>query len=231
MDNEKKYMVFRVYSEKERPGVSCNDRILFYGWTASKIVMKAFMKQRSKEKYMVKRLHDDELPLIRISPDIENMIDFIQLPSKTAGEKVNIFMTKKEMCDVERAISKFVRTSFTLTDIDAPGTKASGMQYERVLEMFINLKDKYQEALEYFAIWPYELNSLYDNVEYREGDDSRYDVDYMIETSYNEEYDVPHETYTHVTVAPGHKAVSAWKLTERLFYSAEAFIMIMRDDM
>lgn len=231
MDKDKKYMIFRVYSEKERPGVSYNDRIVFYGWTASKIVMKAFMKQRSKDKYVVKRLHDEDLQKYNLYSGLENMVDFISLPSKTSGEKVNIFMTKNEMCEVERALSKFIRSSFTLQDIDDDGTKESGKRYQRILEMFVNLKEKYQDALDYFSIWPSELNSLYDDVEYREGDDSRYDVDYMIEASYNEEYDVPHETYVHDSIAPGHRAVSAWKLTERLFYSAEAFIMIMRDNM
>lgn len=224
--SDKKYVVFRVYSEKERPGINCESRIVFYGWTTSKVVIKAFKKQRNPDKYIVWKLNDEQIERCRIEPDMDQIIDFIQLPSNTSHTDVNIFMTKEEMKEVEKRISKFIRTSFTLVDLGETSD-----DHWRILEAFNNIKDKYQEALQYFGIWPDELNSLYDDIEYRESCDSLYDVDHMIDASYQEDGDIPHETYTHSPISPGYKAVSAWKLTERLFYSAEAFIMMMKDNM
>ena len=223
--SDKKYVVFRVYSEKERPGIRDNDRIVYYGWTSSKIIVKAFMKQRDNDKYVVKKLNDAKIEMMQIYPEIDTVIDFIRLPSKVYNTDVDIFMTKKEMKDAEKKISKFVHTSFSLEHI------GTDKEHWRLLELFCNFEDKYQEALEYFGIWPDELNAVFDNIEYRESDDGIYDADYMIDASYDEEFDVPHETYTHSASIPGYKAMNVWKMTERLFYSAEAFIMVLKDDM
>ena len=46
---DSKYLVFRIYSEKERSDKSAQS--IYYGWSTHKSVIKAFFQQRSHKKY------------------------------------------------------------------------------------------------------------------------------------------------------------------------------------
>ena len=102
MDDSYRYMVYRKYSKKERPSATPSERIVFYGWTRSKDIIKAFTTQRDKNKYKVVKVYDDDLDRsgskdADYALDDELAIDFIILPIASSKETVTLFVTSREL--------------------------------------------------------------------------------------------------------------------------------------
>ena len=95
MDKGLKYLIYRIYSAKERPEM--NERSVFYGWTSSKKVAKAFLKQRDKNKYRAIKMNDEEIiqniPYSDEIITVESMIDFVKLRSAKTHEDIYFFTT------------------------------------------------------------------------------------------------------------------------------------------
>ena len=59
MLTDERYMIYRTYTPQERPDL--RDRVVFYGWTRSKHIRKAFLKQRDPKKYRWYHFSDEEI--------------------------------------------------------------------------------------------------------------------------------------------------------------------------
>lgn len=225
-DEKYTYLIYRAYSEKERPGSSPRDRIVFYGWTSGKSVVKAFFEQRDKKKYKVRKILEEDMDrevkgYIDGELDFQYLIDFIKLKSSSTGEDVQLFMTGNELKQAEIKIQEYFRDLAGLVERDNGKT--------RLLELYINLDDYYLDPLQYIGFNPPEMDALFDSVEYRESDDYAYSIEGLIESRYESAYDVPSETYVHTGLIPGFSAMPA--VSNKILYSIESFIKVMKEDL
>ena len=102
------YLVYRAYSEEERPHSTDKDRLVLYGWTTRKKILKAFFDQRNRKKYKVRKIIPQEAYLVLGNdPDPLYLIDFIDLKSAKTGEDVVLFMTREELKEVEIKIQRY----------------------------------------------------------------------------------------------------------------------------
>ena len=227
-DKDCVYLVYRVYSEKERPYVSLSDRTVFYGWASNKSVVKAFMAQRSHSKYKVTIASFDEINESWLSGsmydgvmDPELMIDYVELKSAETLEDVKLFMTKKELKETEKGIQHYFKELPSLADYsDNPMA---------LLELYINLDDYYLDALQYLGFKPPEMDILFDSAEYRESTDAIYSIDALIDSAYDALFDVPHEVYVHEGKIPGLSVLES--VDTKILYSLESFMKVMKEDM
>lgn len=162
MAHSTRYAVFRYYSPKEAPTIDYRDRVVFYGWTDHKSVMKAFLAQRNSKKYIVKRMDRDEVENMvehgdhMELDDPEHRIDIIQLPSKNLEAKIDIFMTEYEMKEVEKDIQSRMRSYASVDAYD----KYTLEDMYTLVNMFVNLEEPYQDILYYLGFRPIELDML-----------------------------------------------------------------------
>ena len=188
------YIVLRCYSSLERPEDTADERIILYGWSCSKAVIKAFISQRSKEKYRItkilKSVLEERFPNIDLCKD--NKIDMVELYSSNNGNKYKILMTQKELDEVKGKIVSMFKDYSNLVSIHNGDTN--------ILELFLNLKKPYTRALEYLG---FDTSTAY-----------TYDSD----DSYDryEEYDINRYSSS---------------VFDKIIYSIESFIMVMKNDM
>lgn len=221
-DDNIKYLVYRAYSRKERPYISSNDRLVLYGWTANKDVLNAFFEQRTKKKYKVKKTNDDEImEVMKDELDADMMIDFIDLKSASTGETIKFFMTKAELIDTEKNIQHIFQDLSRLVDRDNGKMK--------LLELYVNLDDYYLDALRYIGFNPPELSDLFDSVEYLDSPSGFMDIDGLIDGAYESACDVPHEFEYHQGIIPSIPYME--NVSNKILYSVESFIRVLRDDM
>ncbi len=216
-----KYLVFRVYTEKERPAASSSERIVFYGWTRNKSVLKAFLEQRTKGKYKFKKLYDEDIAYY-YSEDITDestMIDILELHFSKTGETAKMFMTAKEMKEGEKAIQRMFREQASTFKCSEDGSKWV------YLNMFVNLIDYYAEALDFLGYRPPELNNLEDTLVASEEDE----VEEMIEMAYNGVFDHPEEVYEPDYKPKGLSAIG--DVAHKILYSVESFVKALREDL
>ena len=211
------YVVIRKYSKKERPDeFDPEGRYSFYGWTSNKNVLNAFFSQRSRRKYKVKEYSQEELEAKFGETDLypESMIDYIDLPSAANGNKVTLFLTKMELADAQKKILNMLQDEAKLVDKD-DGKKT-------LLEMYTNLDGYYKSALEYIGFVPPELDAIYDSIEDSDLQKASDLIDYQ--------YDVyPYEVYNHITNIPClNEFPKDW---QKVVFSLEAFIKVLREDM
>lgn len=226
---KKRYLVFREYSRKDR--LNKEDRTIFYGWTDNKSVLKAFLSQRDRSKYSVRKAkYDDESssagryiidgrPVAVTDDDEENVkIDYLELPSSTTGEKVNMFMTRKEMQQAEISIQRMLHDKTELHRVKGNGNYAS---------MILALKKKYAEALHIIGYRPPDLDYLFPNGEDYSGINEIVD---NIENAYidAQNYGPDFEPVDHTQILGSFYQDS---LYAKVVYSIESFIMVLRDDL
>lgn len=222
MKDEYIYLVYRAYSEEERPHSNEKDRIVFYGWTSKKKILKAFFDQRNRKKYKVRKIIPQEVYLVLGNePDPLYLIDFIDLKSAKTGEDVVLFMTKEELKEVEIKIQRYFSDLSRLVERD------DGKMH--LLELYINLDDYYLDALQYLGFKPPEMDMLFDSVEYRESSDSMFEIEQLIDSAYEDAYEVPYEVVYHQGVIPGLTTLPS--VNNKILYSIESFIKVMREDM
>ena len=221
-DEKYSYLVYRVYSEKERPRIPLNDRIVLYGWSSSKSIIKAFFEQRSKKKYKVKKVLEEDA-YMHMGAELDPMycIDYIDLKTSSTDETITLFMTKNELKEAQVAIHNYFSDLCRLVERD------NGKMH--LLELYINIDDYYLDPLQYIGFKPPELDILFDSVEYRESDDPAYDIEGLINSAYDSAYDVPHETVYHDGLIPGFSTLPS--ISDKILYSAESFIKVLKNDM
>jgi len=221
--SDTKYLVFRTYMENERPDISSpEERIVLYGWTSNKNILKAFFSQRNKDKYRVKKVSTEDLAYYYSDTDLsmDIMIDFLTLKIASTGEEIEFFITKHEMMETEKKIQAYFRNLSSIVDRGKCGIKH--------LNMFNNLDEYYADALLYLGFEPPEIEALYDVCGYHECTSSEDMINMEIEGAYSM-YDYPEEEYHRKDEIPG---LSTFTLpAKKILYSLESFIMILREDL
>lgn len=211
MSNDHVYLVFRCYSTAERPNTDSPYCVVFYGYTYSKDVVKAFISQRDKSKYKWIK-EDTEVAEEKLDQlyDTDRMIDFVKMKSATTGETIPIFITATELHEAEVRIQQEFYDLPNLVDRDKGGTT--------LINLYLNLKERYKDILEYIGFIPPELD-----------DPGVYDE---IEESINEAYsgysEYPSEEAKHELGFPGTTMLS--DTYKKSLYSVESILKALRND-
>ena len=220
MDEDKKYMVFRVYSKKERPNASEKERAVFFGWSRSKSVIKAFKEQRDKRKYVVHKMTDDDI--IRafsedITDDVCTMIDYIKLTSVQTQEEVIFFSTANELRSAEIEIQNMMKELCSISDIPGNGN---------YLWMVLALDDYYGDALHYLGYRPPEIDIMFPSM-------SNYSQFESAEEEIDDAYDgiltCPEEMVTKTYQPIGLSNLS--DVATKILYSLESFVKVLKDEL
>lgn len=204
-------VVYIVYRTRKKKGEQ------FYGWNDNKSVIKAFLKQRSKNKYfMIKVDKDDveyEAPTEHGELQPEYMIDFIKLKSVKSNETFYIFTTKNELKEYEINTHNMFREIMSLEKID-------NNRISDYVILLLNLREEYTNVLHYLGYRPPELDSLFESAI---GEDIMYDtISYAYEQMPCEEY------YLHRSTPPGLSVLE--DVSDKILYSVESFIKVMKED-
>lgn len=221
MGSDSRYLVYRVYDKKERPDIYERSRL--YGWSKNKNVAKAFLRQRSSNKYSVIKMPQEKLAEIFSEnyEDSEFMIDFIKLKSAETHEEFIVFMTRTEMLEAEIKIQRMFHNLSSLNNIPGDGN---------YLELFLNLKDYYAEALRYIGYRPSEVDILFPSANFHDDISDVSNVIDQIELAYNGGSCFPTETETYGVSAPlGLSTID--DVANKILYSLESFIKVLKDDM
>jgi len=208
------YAVLRYHSEKEWKHSDPKDRYVLYGWTKDKKILDAFFSQRSKNKYVVKKFDQEEIKFEYTDEFYpEDMIDYIELPLASTGEKYPLFITKHELIQAETMIIRMMTDAARLVE------RADGKT--NLLELYHNLDNDYKDALEFLGFVPPELEAIFDSVKNQEDEISE-----LIETCF-ETY--PQEMYARIDKPYGIDMMpNVW---QQVIFSLEAFIKVLREEM
>lgn len=216
-----KYLVYRVYTRKERPDY--DDRSRFYGWSKSKAVIKAFSEQRNRKKYKIFKMNKEEI-VKTLSEDIDDadaMIDILTLKSVKTGEEMYLFTTNNELRECEKKIQRMILDQASLENIEGDGN---------YLEMFINLDEYYADALYIIGYRPREVDILFPSADYHDDPSDITKVEEVIDDAYDGVAAFPQEVYG----CQPNRLLGLSTLddpTNKIFYSIESFIKVLRDDL
>lgn len=215
------YLVYRIYSQEERPDIS--DRSIFYGWSKDKSMIKVFVEQRSKKKYKVCKIDDNDISKIYPNEitcpiDDEHMIDFIILQSSSTGDEYHFFTTAYELCNTEKLIQRMVREHISLGD----------NQYSfKLVNLFYNLDEYYLKALLYIGFKPEDLDILFPSADYHD------DIN-NIQTTYDEIDDAYNTNSKNIIESlkrrPG-GLMNFEDVSNKIVYSLESFIKVLKNDL
>lgn len=211
------YAVFRVYSSADMPDPST--RSVFFGWSDSKQVIKAFLEQRDKKKYKVIPLSDDDKRNYRFYPDIENrdaMIDYVRLRIAETHEEIHFFSTLKETHVAEVRIQERFHEMCSIPD-------------EHLLRMFIHIDPYYMDALELLGYQPKEVDMMFDCADYHDECNSLSLAREEIDDAYAGMYDSPPDDCERYEYAPGLMALT--RVGDKLLYSVENFVSALVEDL
>ena len=221
-EESNKYLVYRIYTNKERPDIE--NRSVFYGWTNSKKVIKVFLKQRNKNKYKVIKMNDEEIIYnIPYSDEIitpDSMIDFVKLRSAKTHEEIYFFTTLQEMKEAEIKIQKHFHDMSSIANIQGNGN---------YLNMIFNLDDYYLNALIYIGYRPPELDILFPSSDERDNFSTMYDVEECIEEAYSGMVEHPPDTAERYQSVPG--LITIEDVASKIIYSIESFIKVLKNDL
>lgn len=215
MNPSERYMVFRVPTFKER---NENKSIPYlWGWTTSKSVIRVFKKQRDQSKYKIIIMDSDDIAREFSENELsdDTRIDYVNLGDNTTGEMVPFFTTKVEMQEAEVRIQR-------LMDDLCSFEKQIGGDITPYVTIMVNLKEYYQDLLEYIGFCPREMRDLFTMGEsydsrMNELEDEIFDG-YRMDDS---EYD-PHSP-------PGAKSLR--NLNNKIIYSLQSFVSVLKDDL
>lgn len=216
-------MVFRVYTKKERPQTDAKDRSIFYGWTNSKKVIKAFLSQRDPKKYRVVKMDKEEINdyFSEDRCDYENMIDTLVLHSASDNERVILFTTKNECQQAEYAIQRmFYEASSIISHND-----------NRLIELYLNLKDNYRESLEIIGFYPPEVEAMFSPEEYFRSGTGLDEIETEIDDAYSGVLEFPREEDVGRTPQGPLGLSTLVKTYSKLLYSLESFIKVLKEDL
>lgn len=211
-----RYMIFRIYDEKERPSP---ERAIFYGWSYNRPIVDAFLIQRNKKKYKVTQMTDSDIAS-KFHEDIldsETMLDFIKLKSATSGEYTKLICTSRELMDAEILIQRYFGDLCSFEN--APGEG-------HYVEMMLSLKDYYRDALEYIGFRPRDIDMMYPSADIADNYDDTENAELMLAEAYGDKYGF--------CMTPGLKLEGNTifdDMFRKVIYSLENFIKVLRSDM
>lgn len=211
------YLVYRVYSRKEREDP--DQRSWFYGWSTSKNVIKAFKQQRDNKKYKIIKIDADERLEYDLFPNIENpdqMIDYVKLKTAANHEEIHFFTTLSELKEAEGRIQSRFHDLCSIPDM-------------YILKMFMHLDRYYLDALELLGFKPKEVDVIYDTSDGRDNYNTLELVKDEIDDAYDGMAMSPPEDPERYKYVPGLLTIS--QVGDKLLYSMENFITALRDDL
>jgi hypothetical protein len=197
-----------------------------YGWTESKKIAWAFMKQRSPNKYKVVKMTSEQIAEMFSETIMEssNQLDYFKIRSAKTGDEVVFFTTMEEMNEAETKIQRYFRELPHLIE------HADGR--EEVVHLFVRLKNKFAEALDFIGFRPPEVELLYDRDDWV-GDDGEGSIEGIC--------DVIEQAYADKTIDEyrngwdcNKRPLSASATSDvytKLIISLESFIMILKEEM
>lgn len=189
----KYYLVYRVYKGDEVKFTKQNSRI--YGWTNSKAVLQAFMQQRDEKKYLSFKMEEEEF-LFRtkqIDEDLDKLrIDFLRLKSVQEDGEFKLFITENEAAECEKKIQRLLTEYSSISKMEF---KSPNKEILYFVNLYLNLKKSFRDALFFLGHRPPEIEDLFDSVE---------------ETG----------TYTNEN-----------DIANKIIYSLEAYIKVLREDL
>lgn len=213
-----KYLVYRVYTRDERPNI--DERASFYGWSNNKSMIKAFTSQRSKKKYKVLKVDQDEIAR-RFSEEIDDeeaALDFVKIKSASTHEEIFFITTMNELKETEKRIQRMFIDQASLSGIDGKGN---------YLEMFMNLDDYYADALYYIGFRPPEVDILFPSADYHDDYSNITKIEELIDDAYEGKYQSPGEVRDNRI--PGLVAIE--DVANKIYYSVESFVKVLKDDL
>lgn len=241
-EDKKVYLIYRVYSAKERKDVG--QRTVFYGWTDYKSVKDAFIMQRDQKKYKAIKAYRSEMGskysmymydtvntrgedafgdyihYLEECMDDRNMINYIKLWSANTNDEVPFFTTADELHEAEIRIQRLKEDLCSMETLE-------GKRDARVyLEMIINLDPYYADALRYIGYRPKELDILFDSVG---SEGTLEDVEMQIHAAYDGYAESPKENITEIPGLPGLSVLE--DVSSRVIYSLENFIKVLKEDL
>lgn len=216
-----KYLVYRIYHKSERSDDT--DRSRFYGWSTNKNIIKAFRKQRNQKKYKIIKMSENEISktFSEDIDDIDAMIDYIKLRSVKTNEKMTLFLTLNEMRETEKKIQRMFLDQASLSRIQGTGN---------YLQMFLHLDNYYADALYFIGFRPREVDDLFPSADYHDDYSSIEKIEEEIDAAYEEMYQFPREIVKKTTESAVGLAVIE-DASNKIYYSLESFIKVMKDDM
>lgn len=220
---DSKYLVFRIYSEKERSDKSAQS--IYYGWSTHKSVIKAFFQQRSHKKYKAIKVSNDEIRNYHSDDfsdweDRSYMIDFIKLKSVKSGEEYLLFITLKELRETEIDIQGLFQDLASVSTIDGDA---------KYIDMVYNLQEEYFDALYFLGYRPPEIKALFsDDIESLYTDP---EVEEQINNAYDDAERLPPEDFSmrSRSMLPGQYFMV--DIANKILYSIESFMKVMKDNM
>lgn len=220
----KTYMIFRTYTAKERPDMRKVDRTRFFGWSKSKDVVMAFLSQRDPKKYKIIKMSDEEIAEYFSEDNMvynETKLDILVLRSASTNEKVLLITTINETMQAEKDIQRMFYSACKIVDYSV-----------NAVELFMNLQEKYSEALEIIGFMPPEVEAMLNPVDY-ESSGSRIDfIEEEIDDAYSGALDYPREEDT---VQRLEKPLGLMMFNnntyQKMLYSLESFIKVLKEDL
>ena len=222
MSEEKIFLVYRIYSNKERG--DANIRSLLYGWSPKKSIVKAFLSQRTKGKYKVIKTYGDrdEIQVEQQDLDVNNMINYVKLKSAQTNEDFHLFMTADEMQEAEKRIQRYFRDLCSISEIKG--------DVDVYLEMFLNIEEYYADALDFIGYRPPEISAMFPSGDFRDDPGDIMGLDELIEEAYSGGATYPKETFDRYDpVLPGLSTLT--DVATKILYSIESFVKVLRNDL
>lgn len=203
INTDTKYMVFKL--SKEEQSLSKINNSMFWGWTKSKAVIQAFKAQRNMKKYVIMKMDPEDMEkyFLEDMTDSETMIDYVELGDVISGKDVTFFTTKTELREAKKRIERLMREASSFETL--PGNITD---YVNIL---VNLKDRFADALDVIGFDPPELAAL-DN--------------------WSDQYDDAAYISSLDSCGVGHRWVKDTpRPIERVIYSLQSIIKVLRDDL
>lgn len=217
---DKRYLIYRVYTRKER--ADPNERMILYGWTADKNVLKAFLAQRNEKKYTYVRIDQEEIGKYfdENVDDTDIRVDIIWLKSASSGKDFPIFTTMHELSNAEKDIQKYFRKLASFEEIEGSGD---------YVQMIIHLDEYFSSALFYLGYRPQDIDFMCDSCDEEDNFSGLEAAEHEIDWAYSGAMECPQEEYH-----PPKKPLGLYTLSDissKIVYSLENMIKAMRDNL
>lgn len=232
---KKYYLIYRRYNYGEKVAYNYagtemivhEQHSVYYGWTTSKQMLRAFFKQRNHKKYTVDKIYEDELEDRSLGFEDDDkltkdyQLDYTILQSREYNEKIYLICTSRELCEAEIQVQQKFSDMASLKYISGP----SVLLY---LNMLLAIDPYYLDALFYIGYRPEEIDIQYDSVTDYDNFNDLGLVEDQITSVY--EYHNIYDSYPSIHEGPiGTKNVSS--PFHQIIYSFESFISVMKSDM
>lgn len=217
---DKRYLIYRVYTRKERENPA--ERMILYGWTSNKSVLKAFLAQRNEKKYTFIRVEEDEIGNFYDEnvDDTDIQIDFIKLKCAATKEEFTFLTTMNEMATAEKAIQKYFRELASFGNIRGDG---------EYVQMVIHLDEYFSSALFYLGYRPQDIDYMCDSCSEEDNFSGLESAEHDIDLAYEGLTQCPQEYYRPMEKPLGLNTLS--DVSSKILYSLENVIKVLKDEL